>query len=593
MFLPVGTVLHGEAYDYVIESVLGHGTFGVTYKASVRLRGKLGSLRGNLYVAIKEFFLQGASTRDGSTLRYGSQIDLMDRCLSRFRKEAQLISRLNHPGIVKVMEEFEENDTAYYVMELIEGESLSSRIQSKGPLAEDECVRITKELCDALDYMHSSDMLHLDLKPSNIMLRTDGSPVLIDFGLSKVFNDETDDTFLSLANGTPGYASIEQAAYSGPAGEYGQPVTMDVYSLGATMYNMLSGVRPPSASVVLNRGLDTAPLRCSSVLKSVVTKAMRPMVSERYPDMKALKADLPGEKKVLYQVFRIPDNAKVLRVDYLSAQAPGGRLPGSFRVDVSRGRNTEEVFLTLIEKLNALNIILREDSGRFKAPEIDTPERFWLTYVLPDGRRDGISLDTHDFSCRSDFEIDNIDDLVEKTRQIFQPFIDKRFYEIKRITTKVEKVEVHYEGLKNNDYDATFTAEEVIINGDSFAVNKEKYEHFLSLLSENFNEKIIQNFELPADRYPYDNKEMQGTCDSQFTLKLYEEGKTHPTLLWVNGLQESHYGILNMSPQEAMKVFVGSISPLLYSTSKYDKVGFATAFLMLLLFTILILFAIF
>ena len=309
--------------------------------------------------------------------------------------------------------------------------------------------------------------------------------------------------------------------------------------------------------------------------------------------MMALKADLPEEIKVLCRVFRIPENAKVLSVDYLSAQACGGNLPGSFRVDVSRGRNTEDVFLMLIDKINALNIILREDSGRFKAPEIDTPERFWLTYVLPDGRRDGISLDTHDFSCRSDFEIDNIDDLVEKTRQIFQPFIDKRFYEIKRITTKVKKVEVHYEGLKNNDYDATFTVEEVKINRDSFAVNKEKYEHFLSLLGENFNEKIIQNFELPADRYPYDNKEMQGTCDSQFTLKLYEEGKTKPTFLWVNGLMESHYGNLGMSPQQAMKEFVGSISPLLYSTSKYDKVGFATAFLMLLLFTILILFAIF
>lgn len=592
MFLSTGTVLHGEAYDYVIESVLGHGTFGVTYKASVRLRGKLGSLRGNLYVAIKEFFLQGASTRDGSTLRYGSQIDLMDRCLSRFRKEAQLISRLNHPGIVKVMEEFEENDTAYYVMELIEGESLSSRIQSKGPLAEDECVRITKALCDALDYMHSSDMLHLDLKPSNIMLRTDGSPVLIDFGLSKVFNDETDDTFLSLANGTPGYASIEQAAYSGSAGEYGQPVTMDVYSLGATMYNMLSGVRPPSASMVLNRGLDTAPLRCSSALKSVVTKAMRPIVSERYPDMKALKADLPGEIKVLYSVFRIPDSAKVLRVDYLSAQAPGGRLPGSFSVDVSRGRNTEDVFLTLIEKLNALNIILREDLGEFKAPAIDTPERFWLTYVLPNRREEGISLSTRNYSSRCNFEIENIDELVEKTRQIFLPFIDKRFYEIKRITPKVKKVAIHYHGFRENDYIASITVEKANINGYNYVINRQRYDRFLTLLCKNFSEWIIQNSELPADWYPYDNKELQNTHDSQFILKLYEEGKPHPTLLWVNGLQESHYGNLDMSPQQAMKDISDSVSPL-YSAGKYDGVGYASAFLILLLFIILVLFCIF
>ena len=165
-------------------------------------------------------------------------------------REAINLSKLKHPNIIKVIESFEANNTIYYAMEYIDGGSLDDYIKKNHGLKEDEAITIIKQISSALSFMHNNKMLHLDLKPSNIMVKKSGSIVLIDFGLSKQYNSKGEpESSTKVGAGTPGYAPIEQANYC-EGKEF--PVTMDVYALGATMFKMLTGMRPPESSDILN-----------------------------------------------------------------------------------------------------------------------------------------------------------------------------------------------------------------------------------------------------------------------------------------------------------------------------------------------------
>ena len=164
--LSCGTILHGHSYNYQIKGVLGHGAFGITYLASICLKGELGILNSNVSVAIKEFFLQDVSARSSSGDIYEpSPNSIAYKYGKKFKKEALNLARLNHQNIVKVLESFEENNTYYYVMEYIEGSSLDAYILEKGGLPEKEALQYVEEIGKALQYMHSQKMLHLDLKP--------------------------------------------------------------------------------------------------------------------------------------------------------------------------------------------------------------------------------------------------------------------------------------------------------------------------------------------------------------------------------------------------------------------------------------------
>lgn len=294
LHLPVSTVLHGEHYDYVIQQVLGQGSFGITYRAGVRLKGSLGEIPVAANVAIKEFCVADTATRDGSTLLQGSASAMARTYMRKFRQEALNLSKLSHPGIVKVMEIFEENSTAYYVMELIDGPSLETFLNIHGPVDMAECVTVIRAVCQAVSHMHSRNMLHLDIKPGNIVLRPDGTPVVIDFGLSKSFADDgTVDTRTTIGSGTSGYCPLEQSVYTGAAADGSLPATMDVYALGATMFRMLAGKRPPEASWVLNEGLPPQLLELCGELASIIEKAMDPIVRKRYQSVAELTGQLP------------------------------------------------------------------------------------------------------------------------------------------------------------------------------------------------------------------------------------------------------------------------------------------------------------
>ena len=273
--LQPGTVIHGTHNDYRIERVLGQGSFGITYVANVRLKGRLGAIESTAMVAIKEFFLRDVSSRNGLRVFSVSDSALCSDYRRDFLREAQNLSRLDNDHIVKVLETIEENDTVYYVMEYLSGGNLDQHILSHGKLSCREALDIAIQIGEALKCMHAQHMLHLDLKPLNVMRGEDGHIVLIDFGLSKCFGaDGQPESSTRIGQGTTGYAPIEQHSFKKADGFM---PTLDIYALGATLFKMLTGSVPPEASVVLNEGLPVDELSSAGVPPAVIALVERVM----------------------------------------------------------------------------------------------------------------------------------------------------------------------------------------------------------------------------------------------------------------------------------------------------------------------------
>lgn len=291
--LSSGIMLKGNAYTYRIERTLGSGTFGITYLATI-LSGA-GALDGKVHVCIKEFFMHDVNGREGSAVTASTKDGLWNDYRQKFEREARRLAAVKHPGVVQVLEAFNQNNTSYYSMEYLGGGSLDGYITKKGHLTEPEALRLFKHVTDAMSYLHAQRMLHLDLKPGNIMMKDDGTTAIIDFGLAKQFDSNGNpESSSTIGAGTPGYAPIEQAHYNGE-NRTAFPATMDVYALGATLFKMLTGQRPPEASQVLNDGLPTNELRRYGVTErtvSAIEHAMEPMVARRTPTVAALANEL-------------------------------------------------------------------------------------------------------------------------------------------------------------------------------------------------------------------------------------------------------------------------------------------------------------
>lgn len=270
--LQVGTILHGT---YKIESYLASGGFGNTYLAK--------NIEFDETYAIKEFFVKGVCQRDGNSTTISvsnpENTNSFEQQREKFKKEARRLRSLSNPHIVKVYDLFEENGTAYYVMEYIDGGSLSDLIEKKGSLSEEETLKYTRQIASALQYIHAHNMNHLDVKPGNVLLRQNGDVVLIDFGMSKNYDVAGEQTTSSPVGVSVGYAPIEQSRVGG-LGMF-SPET-DIYSLGATMFKMLTGQTPPEATAVFDEGLPEMPANVSAKTKQVVEKAMQPRRKDRY-----------------------------------------------------------------------------------------------------------------------------------------------------------------------------------------------------------------------------------------------------------------------------------------------------------------------
>lgn len=260
--------------EYRIEKVLAQGGFGITYLAEQVALGRK--------VAIKEFFMEGLCNRDVETLgvSVGSvgSIKLVEGFRTKFIKEARTIAALDNNNIIRIHDVFEENGTAYYVMEYLCGKSLSAMVKEQGLMTENLALKYIRQLACALAEVHSNNLLHLDIKPANIMLNKKGEAVLIDFGISKHYDNAGKQTGSAFIGTSDGYAPIEQ--YETGALDNFTPAT-DIYALGATLFFMLTGKRPPKASEVMNYGLPALPSDISPKICDAVVAAMQPAVCKR------------------------------------------------------------------------------------------------------------------------------------------------------------------------------------------------------------------------------------------------------------------------------------------------------------------------
>lgn len=265
--LPCGTVLRKR---YKIKRKIAQGGFGITYLAT-DIQLSTGD------VAIKEFFMSshcGRSTNSTAVTvsDIGDNRKVFADYKAKFIKEARIISQFqNTLGIIKVLDIFEENNTAYYVMNFIDGQSLQTYIEKNGRLSVKQACEKTRELCLILNSIHSKNCLHLDIKPSNIMIDNEGKLTLIDFGVSKHYNSSNgEQTTKTPVAHSPGYAPLEQ--YRNEVYDF-TPAT-DIYSIGGVLYFMLCGKRPPEASV--DMVLDFNGTQVPPYMQSVIQKLMAP-----------------------------------------------------------------------------------------------------------------------------------------------------------------------------------------------------------------------------------------------------------------------------------------------------------------------------
>lgn len=286
--LRVGATL--ERGKYRIDRYLSSGGFGNTYLAT--------NISFDEKVAIKEFFMKDINMRAGESTSVSlgnvTQMPIFQEQMEKFKTEAKRLRKLKHKNIVEVTDLFDENGTTYYVMDFIDGQSLRDMVQQRGKLVEQEVRGYLEQTLDALEMVHRGGFYHLDIKPANIMVDKTGRVRLIDFGASKQQTPDGGATSRSAICYTPGYAPIEQKDQE--RGNFG-PWT-DLYALGATLYNVLSGETPPSTSKIADYGEEAFkfPATVSEDMKKLIIWMMKGRRLDRPQSVAEVKAFLKGEK---------------------------------------------------------------------------------------------------------------------------------------------------------------------------------------------------------------------------------------------------------------------------------------------------------
>ena len=284
---------------YTIEGVLGQGGFGITYLGTDELHEKK--------VAIKEFFPQGIVTRnieyqDTVTVTFVGEKDNYEKGKERFLKEARTMAKFSKDeGIVKALDFFEINNTAYIVMEYLEGVTLKQYLRENQRIAPEDLIELLVPLIESLDEIHSQGMIHRDISPDNIMVLPDGRIKLMDFGAARDYT-EFGEKSLSIVL-KPGYAPPEQYQTHGIQGPW-----TDIYALCATMYKCITGENPPDA---IERVMDDHLKKISEFgivippqEEAAIIKGMSVSAKDRYQDIKDFCEDLYGG----YEETSVPEN---------------------------------------------------------------------------------------------------------------------------------------------------------------------------------------------------------------------------------------------------------------------------------------------
>lgn len=248
--LPNGTSLLGD--QFTIDRPLSNGGFGITYLAQDNYLGRS--------VVIKECYPEVFCRRDGKKVHVRSQVhaDKYRTIVDMFMREARSIAKMRHPNIVGVHRIFEDNDTAYMVLDLIDGRDLLNVIKDKQhKLTPTQVKEILIKVLDAVDLVHQQDLLHRDISPDNILLDKWGSPVLIDFGAAREEASRESRALSSVLVVKDGYSPQEFYFAGGKQGP-----SSDLYALGATFYHLISGKAPPNSQTRMAEFASNNPDPC-------------------------------------------------------------------------------------------------------------------------------------------------------------------------------------------------------------------------------------------------------------------------------------------------------------------------------------------
>lgn len=304
--LPIGTVLAGQ---YVVEQILGQGGFGITYCVRDHKTGTR--------YAIKEFFPDTMATRTNSivvpyTGERGDNYSYGKEC---FLEEARTLAEfIGNPGIVRIYSYFEENGTAYFVMDYVDGENLDEYISRKGgSLTFDEAVKLLVPIMDALSIVHSRGIIHRDVTPDNIFITKEGMVKLLDFGAARYsLGDRSQSLDVVLKHG---FAPKEQYVRRGKQGPF-----TDVYALGATFYYALTGKRPPDSIERMEEDTIIAPstlgVNIPQEAEQAIINALNVQPADRFQNMQAFRNALGqapqiGGSTVTQRFFTAPENNPV------------------------------------------------------------------------------------------------------------------------------------------------------------------------------------------------------------------------------------------------------------------------------------------
>lgn len=285
--LSIGTRLCNGRY--IIENVIGAGSFGITYKVRDTYQ--------NNCCAIKEFFISDYCRRD-SCRQIISPFNLEDGMFEKFRnrffEEGRLLEKLNHPNIVKVSQVFSENNTAYIVMNYIEGLTLKDIIKTNGRLSYPNAINYISQLAEAVAYVHQKGFLHRDIKPSNIMITPVNNLVLIDFGAAREFVHDAIQQHTVIL--THGYAPLEQYEAKSRKGKYS-----DIYSMGSVLYFITTGQAVPAATSRMQKDSLIEPRRLAHDISEntnrTILKSLQLLPQNRYQTVQEFMNDIHGHKQ--------------------------------------------------------------------------------------------------------------------------------------------------------------------------------------------------------------------------------------------------------------------------------------------------------